>query len=122
MEAKAVSRYVRQSARKLRQIADLIRGKDLEEALNILHFSNKKASRIIEKTLRSCVSNLLNTEEGASLEPEELFVKTIYIDEGPTARRYRPRAMGRATIIRRRASHVTVKVAEKKTKSKKKTK
>jgi large subunit ribosomal protein L22 len=113
MEARAIQRNIRQSARKLRQVCDLIKGQDLEKALNTLHFSNKKASLQIEKTIRSAVSNLLNTDEGGHLEPENLFVKTIFVNEGPTARRFRPRAMGRATIIRKRSSHLTVIVAEK---------
>ncbi|MBN2279243.1 MAG: 50S ribosomal protein L22 [Candidatus Marinimicrobia bacterium] len=113
MEARAIQRNIRQSARKVRQVCDMIRGKKLEFALNTLHFSNKKASLQIEKTLRSAVSNLLNTDEGGHLEPEDLFIKSIFVNEGPTARRFRPTAMGRATIIRKRTSHLTVVVAEK---------
>ncbi len=114
MEAKASSKNVRQSARKVRQVADLVRGKELERALNLLHFSNKKASEVVEKTIRSCVANLLNTDAGGHLEPEDLYLKTIYVNEGQTARRFRPRAMGRATIIRKRSSHISVEIAEKK--------
>jgi len=113
MEAIAKSRHVRQSARKLRQIADLIRGKDVEKSLNTLHFSNKKASFIIEKAVRSAVANMLNSEGGSAIEPEELYIKTIFVDDGPIARRFKPRAMGRATIVRKRTSHVTVTVATK---------
>jgi len=113
MEARAIQKNMRQSARKVRQVCDMIRDKDLEFALNTLHFSNKKASVQIEKTLRSAVSNLLNTDEGGHLEPEDLFIKSIFVNEGPTARRFRPRAMGRATIIRKRSSHLTIVVADK---------
>ncbi len=113
MEARAIQKNIRQSARKIRQVCDLIRKKNLEEALNTLHFSNKKASFQVEKTVRSAVSNLLNSDEGGHLEPEELYIKTVFVDEGPTARRFRPRAMGRATVIRKRSSHLTVVVAEK---------
>ena len=113
MEAKATQRNIRQSARKIRQVCDLIRGKDLEWALNTLHFSNKKASVQIEKTLRSAVANLFNTDEGGHLEYANLYIRTIYVNEGPTARRFRPRAMGRATIIRKRSSHMTIVVADK---------
>ena len=113
MEAIARSRHIRQSARKLRQVADLIRGKDIETALNILHFSNKKSAEIIEKTVRAGVANLLNTDDGANIEPENLYLKTIFVDEGATARRFQARAMGRAYIIRKRSSHITVKVADK---------
>ena len=112
MEARAIQKNMRQSARKVRQVCDMIRGKNLEFALNTLHFSNKKASLQIEKTLRSAVSNLLNTDDGGHLEPEDLFIKSIFVNEGPTARRFRPRAMGRATIIRKRSSHLTVVVAD----------
>jgi large subunit ribosomal protein L22 len=113
MEARATQKNMRQSARKVRQVCDLIRGKDLEWSLNTLHFSMKKSSTQVEKTLRSAVSNLLNTDEGGHLEPENLYVKTVFVNEGPTARRFRPRAMGRATIIRKRSSHMTIVVADK---------
>ncbi len=113
MEARAIQKNMRQSARKVRQVCDLIRGKDLEWALNALHFSMKKASVQVEKTLRSAVSNLLNTDDGGHLEPENLYIKSIFVNEGPTARRFRPRAMGRATIIRKRSSHMTIIVADK---------
>ena len=114
MEARAIKRYIRQSPRKVRQIVDLIRGVEVEKALNILHFSPKKASLAVEKTVRSAVSNLMNSEGGSGLSPEVLFVKTIFVDEGPTVRRWRAGSMGRASIIRRRSSHLTVVVAEKK--------
>ncbi len=113
MEAKANHRYAKQSARKLRQVADLIRGVDMERALNILHFSNKKASAIIEKVVRSAVANLINSEEGSGVEPEDLYVKAISVDDGPIAKRFRPRAMGRATVIRKRTSHINVEIASK---------
>ena len=114
MEARAISRYNRQSSRKVRQAADLVRGKDIETSLNILHFSSKKSSFSVEKTVRSAVSNLLNSEGGSGINPEDLYIKTIFVDEGNTTRRYRARAMGRASIIRRRTSHISVVVAEKK--------
>lgn len=113
MEARATQKNIRQSARKVRMVADLIRGKDLEWALNELHFNKKKASVQVEKTLRSAVSNLLNTDEGSHLEPEDLYIRTVFVNEGATARRFRPRAMGRATIIRKRSSHLTIVVADK---------
>lgn len=120
MEAKAVNRYERQSARKVRLLADMVRGKDLEHALNALHFSNKKASVTVEKTIRSAVSNLMNQEGGSGIEPEDLYVKTIFVDEAGIARRWRAGAMGRASIIRRRSCHLTVVVAEKENRKKKK--
>jgi len=114
MEARAVAKYVRMSPRKVRRVADLIRGKDVEEALNILHFIPKAASVPIEKTLRSAVSNMINNEEETvKINPEDLFVKEIRVDQGVTLKRWRPRAMGRATMIRKRTSHITIVVAEK---------
>ncbi|MBU0712406.1 50S ribosomal protein L22 [bacterium] len=120
MEAKAISRHVRQSARKVRLVADMVREKNIEFALNALHFSNKKASETVEKTIRSAVSNLMNLEGGSGVEPEDLFVKTIFVDEAGIARRFRAGSMGRASIIRKRSSHLTVIVAEKENKKKKK--
>jgi large subunit ribosomal protein L22 len=113
MEAKAIGRYIRQSSRKVRFMADLVRGKDVEEALNQLHFSNKKASISVEKNIRSAVSNLMSLEGGAGINPEDLYIKTIFVDDAPMAKRMRPGAMGRASIIRKRSCHLTVVVAEK---------
>jgi large subunit ribosomal protein L22 len=113
MEAKAISNYVRQSARKVRLVADMVRGKEVETALNVLHFNNKKASQAVEKTIRSAVSNLMNMEGGANIEPENLWVKTIYVNEGGIAKRWRAGSMGRAALIRKRSCHLTVVVAEK---------
>jgi len=116
MEAKAIQRYVRQSARKVRLVADLVRGKDIETALNLLHFNNKKASESVEKVVRSAVSNLMNSEGGSGLNPEDMFLKTIFVDGGSMVKRFRAGSMGRASIIRRRLCHVTVVVAEKENK------
>ncbi len=116
MEAKAIQRYVRQSARKVRLVADLVRGKDIETALNLLHFNGKKASEAIEKVVRSAVSNLMNSEGGAGINPEDMYLKTIFVDGGAMVKRFRAGSMGRASIIRRRLCHVTVVVAEKENK------
>ena len=113
MEARATARYVRMSPRKVRQVVDLIRGRDVDESLTTLHFLRRAARLPVEKTLRSAVANLFNTKEGANLEPSDLFVREAFVDEGPTLRRYMPRAMGRATPIRRRTSHITIVVGEK---------
>jgi large subunit ribosomal protein L22 len=113
MEARAKARYIRMSARKVRQVVDLIRGRDVEESLQTLHFLNRAARVPVEKTLRSAIANLFNTKEGGNLEPADLFVKEAFVDEGPTMRRYMPRAMGRATPIRRRTSHITIVVSDK---------
>ena len=96
MNAKAIKKYSRQGARKVRLLADLIRGRDVEDAINILHFSKKKASTDLEKTVRSAIANLVNLE-GGNVDPENLLVKEVYIDGGPSIKRFRPRAMGRAT-------------------------
>ena len=112
MEAKAIAKYIRMSPRKVRRVADLIRGKNVGDALNILHFSAKAASMPLEKTLRSAISNMLNVEGSSKVDPDSLFVKEIRIDEGVTLRRFRAASMGRAVRIRKRTSHITIKVAE----------
>ena len=112
MEAVAKAKHIHQSARKVRQVLDEVRGKQVENAINKLHFTPKKAARVIEKTLRSAVANAIN-REGSDVDADKLFIKEAFCDEGPTMRRFRPRAMGRATIIRKRTSHLTIVVAEK---------
>lgn len=112
MEAKAVAKYIRMSPRKIRRVADLIRGKMVGEALNILHFTRKAASEPLEKALRSAIANTLNLEGSSKIEPEELYVKEIRVDGGVTMRRFRAASMGRASRIRKRTSHITIKVAE----------
>lgn len=110
--AVALSRYVRQSPRKLRAVADLVRGLNVEKALDILHFSVKRPAIPVEKALRSAIANF-RAAEPASARTEELFVESIAVDEGPTLKRYRPRAMGRATQILKRSSHLKVVLATK---------
>jgi len=89
-------------------VVDLIRGKHVEQALAILQNSPKKAARMVEKVLKSAIANA----EQKGLDPEELVVKRAYVDEGPTMKRVKPRAMGRANIIRRRTCHITVVVGK----------
>ncbi len=101
------------SPRKMRLLADLVRGKGVTQAVNMLHFSTKRASLPVEKTIRSALANLLVKEEATKIDPDQVFVKTIFVDEGPTVKRWKPRAMGRATRIRKRTSHLTVVVAVK---------
>ncbi len=108
MESKARARFIHQSASKVRKTLELVCGKDVESALNILHFSQLKASDVIEKTIHSAVSNLLQSEEGKSADPESLYIKEAFVDEGPTMKRFRPSAMGRASRIRKRTSHLTI--------------
>lgn len=115
MEAKAIARFVRQSPRKMRLVTDQIRGQPVNDAYAILRFNDKKAARSIENLLRSAVANAMfkADEQGERLDADELYVKRAYVDEGPMYRRWRARAMGRASPIRKRTSHVTVIVDRK---------
>lgn len=108
-ETVARLRGARLSAQKARLVADQIRGKKAEEALNILEFSPKKAAKIIKKVLESAIANAENND-GADID--ELKVSTIFVDEGMTLKRIRPRAKGRADRIDKRTCHITVKVSE----------
>ncbi|MFZ5515734.1 MAG: 50S ribosomal protein L22 [Candidatus Zhuqueibacterota bacterium] len=112
MESKAVAKYIHMSPQKIRRVADLIRGKNVVQALDILHFTRKSACLPLEKTLRSAISNILNLEGSSKVDPDGLFVKEVRIDGGVTLRRFRAASMGRAVRIRKRTSHVTIKVAE----------
>ncbi len=113
MEARAVNRYIGSSPRKMRLVIDLIRGLSVDKAMEILHFSTKHASQDAEKVLRSAVSNLMNADDSTRVEPEELFVKEVYVDGGPMLKRIRPAPMGRAFRIRKRSCHLTIVVATK---------
>ena len=105
MEVKAVTRYVRIAPRKARLVTELIKGKPVEEALTLLRFVPKKAARLVDKTLRSAVAN---AEQNPNIDVDTLYIKRIFVDGGPTMKRWRPRAMGRATKIIKRTSHITV--------------
>ncbi len=113
MEARAVNRYINSSPRKMRIVIDLIRGLSVDKAMEILHFSTKHASQDAEKVLRSAVSNLMNADDSTRVEPEELFVKEVYVNGGPMLKRIRPAPMGRAFRIRKRSCHLTIVVATK---------
>ena len=113
MEARAINRYIGTSPRKMRLVIDLIRGKSVDEALHLLHFSPKHASKVAEKVLRSAVSNLQNKDEGGRLEPEEIVVKEAFVDSGLVMKRISPAPMGRAYRIRKRSNHVTIIVTPK---------
>ncbi len=104
---KAVAKFVRIAPRKARLVADEIRGKSYSEARSALAFTNKRAAGIVGDVLKSAAAN---AEHNSDADPNELRVKTVKIDEGPTIKRYRPRAMGRATMIRKRTSHITVEL------------
>jgi large subunit ribosomal protein L22 len=108
MEAKATARYVRISARKMRRSVDLIRGRHVEDARRILAFSQLGPNPVLLKVLNSAVANA----EQKDMIPENLVVAKAFADEGPTLKRFRPRAYGRATKIRKRTSHVTIVVEQ----------
>jgi len=112
MEARAIAKYVGMSPRKVRLVVDQIRGKRVGEAYAILQFSKKSAAEPVGKTLRSAVANAQNRaqDEGHVLDVDDLVVRTVFVDEGPTLRRWRAAAMGRAAPIRKRTSHITVVV------------
>lgn len=97
------------SAQKVRLVADQIRGKEVEEALDVLEFSNKKAADIVKKLLNSAIAN---AEHNEGADVDELKVSTIFVDEGRTLKRLRPRAKGRADRILKRSCHITVKVSD----------
>lgn len=107
-EVKASHKYAKTSAFKVRLVADQIRLKSVEEALNILSFSNKKASMLVKKVLNSAISNAENND---GLDIDELKVSSVFIDQGSTMKRIRPRAKGRANRILKRTSHITVGVS-----------
>jgi large subunit ribosomal protein L22 len=106
---KAKLRYLRVSPRKTRLVVDLVRGKSVDEAINILTFTRRAASEPVRKLIVSAIANA----EAQNAAVDALFVQEIYVDEGPTLRRFRPRAMGRATRVNKRTSHVTCVLAEK---------
>ena len=107
MEATATAKFVRVSPMKMRRVVDLIRGQHVDEARRVLQLSPIGATKPVSKVLNSAISNA----EHKDLVPENLFVKAVWVDEGPTMKRFRPRAYGRATQVLKRTSHVTVVVA-----------
>ena len=109
METRAVSRYLPVAPRKVRLVVDLVRGKRVGQALSVLEHLPKKSARIVIKTLKSVVANAENTQR---VDVDRLYIKRIAVDEGPTQKRFMPRAHGRATQIRKRTAHLTVIVDE----------
>ena len=110
MEAVARARFVRMSARKVRRVAELVRGKKVNEAIEILNFVPKAAAVPLQKTIKSAASNVLAEEGTAKVHPEDLRIKTLFIDGGPIWKRFRAVGMGRAYRIRKRTCHITVVV------------
>ena len=112
MEARAYQSNIGVPATKVRQVIDLIRNKPVEEALNILRFSTKPISKIIEKVLRSAIANALSKDEENPVDAEDLVVTRVYADEGRDLKRIRPRARGAADRIKKRHCHLTVVVGD----------
>jgi large subunit ribosomal protein L22 len=110
MEVRARLRFTRLAPQKARLVADLIRGRGSEEALNILSFTKKAAAKIIMKLLKSAIANATQKK---TVDIDRLYIKKITVDQGPTMKRYQPRALGRATMIRKRTSHITIVLDEK---------
>ena len=109
MEAKAIARYIRISPQKARLVADVIRGRNVEDAINTLRFMPKKGARILRKVVESAVANAGQNE---AIDVDTLYVKRVSIDGGPMLKRMRPRAMGRANRILKRTSHITIVLDE----------
>ena len=109
MEARAIARYLRVSPFKARQVANLVRGKDVSEAMGILNYTNKKSAPLINKVVKSAVAN---AEHNFDMDSDELYISEILVDEGPTLKRMRPRAYGRADVRRHSTSHITVVLSE----------
>jgi large subunit ribosomal protein L22 len=110
MEVRAKLKYVRVGPRKARLVADLIRGKRSEEAIHILSFTKKAAARILNKLLKSAIANATQKK---TVDVDRLYVKKISVDQGATWKRFTPRALGRATPIRKRTSHISIVLDEK---------
>ena len=109
-EARATLKFARISSRKVKIVADLIRGKDVDEALAIVKFTPKASSELIEKLLKSAIANAENNHE---MKHENLYVAEIFANQGPTLKRIRPAAKGSAVKIRKRTSHITIVLKEK---------
>ena len=110
MEATAKLKSVRLSPQKTRLIVDMVRGKNVQEALNILKFSPQRPADVVAKLVRSAIAN---AEQKGVADIDRLFVKTVFVDQGPALKRFMPRAQGRATKIRKPTSHITVVLDEK---------
>jgi len=110
MEAKAIAKHIRISPTKVRKVAKVVKGRPVEDALNVLEFMPQSSAKVITKVIRSAVSN---ADQDPGLDVDSLLVSNIFVNEGPSLKRFRPRAMGRATRILKRTSHITVTLAEK---------
>ncbi len=117
MEATAKARFVRVTPMKARRVVDLVRGKNAEEAVDVLRFAPQAASVPVLKVVQSAMANAREgaRRDGERLDESTLYIREAYVDEGPTLKRFRPRAQGRAGRILKRTSHITVVVAERET-------
>ena len=111
VQARAISRYNRQSARKIRKVLNKVRGAKVNHAIDYLHFSPEKASVLIEKTIRSAISNLMQVDENSNVNIDSLLIKEAYVNQGPVMKRFRAASMGRASRLRRPTSHLTIVIA-----------
>jgi large subunit ribosomal protein L22 len=112
MQAVAKAKYIRMSPIKLDRVVTLVRGKIVEEALDHLHYMRKDAAQAVRKAVLSAVANLGNIEEGQRIDHHEIKIKEAFVTEGPTLKRFRPMSMGRAGMIRKRTSHLTIVVED----------
>ena len=111
MEAKAITRHIRQSPRKIRILLDDLRGSNVDKAMNYLHFSKAKAAYQIEKTLSSAVANLMNSSDIEDISVENIYVKECYADGAPHLKRFRAASMGRISRINKKTAHLTIVVS-----------
>ena len=118
MEAQAINRFVGTSPRKMMIVIDLIRGRGVEDALTMLHFSPKHAAKSAERVLRSAISNLQSKDEGGRIDTSTMYVKEVFVNGGPMMKRISPAPMGRAFRIRKRSHHLTIVVATREAKAK----
>lgn len=112
LQARAVQKHLRRSARKVRLVVDLVRGKNVKKAIKRLEFVNKAAAEDVAKVVKSASANIRDKFQEERLDNEDLYIKEIYVDEGATLKRIQPAPMGRAHQIRKRTCHITVVVAK----------
>lgn len=112
MEARAVKKYIRTSPRKMRTVINVVRGKSVPEALNVLNFLPQQATSTVKLTIMSAVHNLMDQHQDERLDEESLYIREIKVDEGPMFGRFRPGPRGRAMRIQKRLSHLTVVVGQ----------
>jgi large subunit ribosomal protein L22 len=112
MEARALKRYIGTSPRKMRLVVDLVRNKRVDDAINILKFTNKAAAKVVELTVASAYSNLVNKLDSGRLSQNEVVITEAYVNEGPSMKRVLPAPQGRANRIQKRSAHLTIIVEQ----------